>query len=221
MDSGLADQHPIRREASEPFGDCKVDAEVAEVTVVDADERRAERERPRHLRLVMHLDERVHAEAARLGDDLARVLVVEQREHHENRIGAGNPRLRDLPRVNKEVLGEDRSIELGTGGGEIVERPAEIGAIAKHAQRIGNPGIAARQGCRIGTRANLASRRRCLLDLQNEASTLLRQHRREAARRRLSPGAERIQRNPVEAPRQLVALGGGDLAKHSDRFNHG
>ena len=41
---------------------------VAQVAVVDADQRRAERERAAHLGFVMDLDQRVHAEPARLGD---------------------------------------------------------------------------------------------------------------------------------------------------------
>ena len=51
-----------------------------------------------HLGFVMDLDQRVHAEAARLGDHCARRLVVEQRQHHQHRVGAGDPRLGDLAR---------------------------------------------------------------------------------------------------------------------------
>ncbi len=38
------------------------------------------------------------------------------------------PRLGDLPQIEEEVLGEDRSVELRPGRGEVVERAAEAGA---------------------------------------------------------------------------------------------
>ena len=125
----------------------EVDAEIAQVAVVDADQRRAERQRAAHLGLVMDLDQRVHAEPPRLGDHRSRRIVVEQREHDQHRVGARDPRLGDLAQVDEEVLGEDRPVELAARGREIVERAAEIGAVAQHAQRIGDAGIAARE-CR-------------------------------------------------------------------------
>ena len=63
-------------------------------------------------RFVMNLDQRVHAEPARLGDHRARALIVEQRQHDQHRVGAGDPRFGDLARIDEEVLGEDRPVEL-------------------------------------------------------------------------------------------------------------
>ena len=77
--------------------------------------------------LVMDLDQRVHAEPARLGDHLARALVVEQREHDEHRVGARDPRFGHLTQIDEEVLGQDRAVEFAARRGEVVERAAEKG----------------------------------------------------------------------------------------------
>ena len=100
------------RQRRQPLGRREVDAEIAKVAIVDPDQRRAERQRAAHLVLVMNLDQRVHAEAARFGDHRRAPLVIEQRQHHQHRVGAGNARLDDLARIDEEVLGEDRAIEL-------------------------------------------------------------------------------------------------------------
>ena len=93
----------------------------------------------------MDLDQSVHAQPCCLGDHCARRLVGEQRQHHQHRVGAGKPRLDDLAGIDEEVLGEDRPVEFTPRRGEISERSAEERAIAQHAQRIRNAGIAARQ----------------------------------------------------------------------------
>ena len=135
-----------------------------------------------HFRLVMDLDQRVHAEAARLGDHRARCVVVEQRQHHQDRVGARDPRLGHLAQIDEEILGEDRAVELAPSRREIVERTAEISAIAQHAERVGDAGIAARQRGRIGAGPDRARRRRSLLDLEDEARARLGERRGEAAR---------------------------------------
>ena len=59
---------------------------------------------------------------------VARGRIVEQRQHHQDRVGSGDPRLGDLAQVDEEVLGEDRPVELAPSGREIVERTAEVRA---------------------------------------------------------------------------------------------
>ena len=41
----------------------------------------------------------------------ARLLVVEHREHRQHRVGAVQPRLGDLARIDDEILGEDRPVK--------------------------------------------------------------------------------------------------------------
>jgi hypothetical protein len=86
----------------------------------------------------MDFDERIHSEPPRFIDHRPRLFIVEQREHHQNRIGAGNPRFGDLARIDEEVFGQDRAVEMAPRCREIVERAAEIGAVAKDAERIGD-----------------------------------------------------------------------------------
>ena len=65
-DAALADEQPVGRdERREALGHGKRRLEGPEVAVVDAEQRRGEAERPLQLRLVMHLDEHVHAELDR------------------------------------------------------------------------------------------------------------------------------------------------------------
>ncbi len=66
---------------------------------------------------------------ARLGDHRSRRVVVEQRQHHQHRVGAGDPRLGDLARIDEEVLGEDRSVELAA------ERPRDRRASRRNKAR--------------------------------------------------------------------------------------
>ena len=219
VDAGLRNQHAVRGKPREPLGRRKVDAEVAKIAVVDADQRRSERERAAHFGFVMDLDQRIHAEAPRFGDHRSRGRIVEQREHHQDRVGAGDPRLGDLAQVDEEVLGQDRPVEFAPGGGEVVERAAEIGAVAQHAERVGDAGIAAGQCRRIGRLAGSLRLTARPLDLEDEARALLRQRRGEAASRRPAPvrAARRAKRRRSGA--QLLALRRRDLAEHA--FSHG
>ena len=59
----------------------------------------------------MRLDEHVHAEPPRLAITAARLVVVEHREHRQHRVGAVQPRLGDLARIDDEILGEDRPVD--------------------------------------------------------------------------------------------------------------
>ena len=45
----------------------------------------------------------------------ARLVVVEHRQHDQHRVGAVQPRLADLARVDDEILGEDRPVERARG----------------------------------------------------------------------------------------------------------
>ena len=110
--AGFRDEDAVGRQRRQPLGRRKIDRQIAKVAVVDPDQRRAERERAAHLGFVMDLDQRIHAEAPRLVDHGARLRVVEQREHDEDGIGAGDPRLGHLARIEEEILGEDRSVDI-------------------------------------------------------------------------------------------------------------
>ena len=147
----------------------------------------------------MNFDQRFHAEPRCLGHHEARCLVVEHGQHHQNGIGPGDPRLSHLTRVNEEILGEDRTLELPPREDKVVERAAKEVPIAQHAQRVGNARIAARHSCDVGTGPNRSGRGRSFLDLENEPGARARQRSRETALGPSRASTERIQRDPVEA----------------------
>ena len=64
----------------------------------------------------MDFHQRIHAETARFRDHRSRFTIIEQRQHHQDCVSPGDPRLDDLAGVNEEVLGEDRSVELAPSG---------------------------------------------------------------------------------------------------------
>src|SRR6476646_9568730 len=113
------------------------DARRSEVAVVDADERRSERDRAAHFRFVMDLDQRVHPEAPRFVHHGPCVVVAEKRQNHQHGVRSGDPGLGDLAQVDHEILGENRSVEMRPRGGEIVDRAAEICPVAQDAEGIG------------------------------------------------------------------------------------
>ena len=211
--AGFGDEQAIGRQSCEPLRGREVDRQILKVAVVDADQRCAERQCAPHLRLVVDFHQRIHAETAGFGDHRSRFAIVEQRQHHEDCVGPGDPRFDDLARVDEEVLGEDRPVELAPSGREIVERAAEICAVAQHAERIGDSGISARQSGRIGARADRALRGRRLLDFEDEARAGLSERLGEAAVRRPRASAQRVERNAVEPARKLLALRRRNLAE--------
>ncbi len=220
VDSGFRNQRSIRRQPRKPFGRCQVDRQVAKIAVVDADQRRSERERAAHFRFVMNLDQRIHAKAACLADDLPRLEVVEQRQHHQYSVGARNSGLDDLPPVDEEVLGKNWSIECRARRPQIVGRASEELAIRKHAQGIGNAGIAACNRSRVRVASDRAGRGRRLLDLQNEGGSGLLNSVEQTTPGRPGFGPKRIKRNTVETAREFLFLGRSDFGKDSDWLRH-
>ena len=62
-DAAFADQQPVvGHQFRQPLGGFEADLEGPQVAVVDADQSRREFQRPLGLGLVMHLDQRIHAE---------------------------------------------------------------------------------------------------------------------------------------------------------------
>ena len=217
----LRNEQAVGSKAGESLRGGEVDREIAQVAVIDADQRRSERQRAPHLAFVMNLDQHIHAEAPRFLDHGARCVVVQQGQHDENGVGTCDPGLDDLPSIDEEVLGKDRSFEPLPGGCEIVERAAEVSGVGEHAQRIGNAGVAARNCRRIGGGVDCPRGRRSLLDLKDEPCAQLCQRVDETARRGRCACPQGVERNAVEAVAKLVALAGGDPAENSDRLSHG
>ena len=149
LDARFRNEQAIaRNQRRKPLGHGEIDLERAQVAIVDAEDRRAEGERPPHLAFVMRLDQSVHAEPPGHRQDLGRLGIVEQRQDDENGVGAVEPGFGNLARVDDEVLGEDRAVEDPPHRAQILERAAEIGAVGEDADRVRGAGIGAPPGRR-------------------------------------------------------------------------
>ena len=179
--------------------------EIAQVAVVDADQRRAERQRAAHLGFVVNLDQRVHAETARLDDHRRAPRVVEQRQHDQHRIGSGDPRLGHLARVDEEVLGQDRAVEFAARRGEIVERAAEKWRDRKGRSAHRRPRHSRAPAPRGSASApDRPGRGRRFLDLEDETRAGLGERSARLRRVGLARRAQRVERHAVEARLELL-----------------
>ena len=127
-----------------------VDAEVAQVAVVDPDQLGAER-RARAAAPRGRAPRRARRAPARRASRVQRSqLASGQRRHdQQHRIGARDARLVQLVVVDDEVLAQDRQRAGGARRAQVLERAAEVGALGQHRQR-------ARAAALIGARRSRA-----------------------------------------------------------------
>src|SRR3954470_6272289 len=119
-----------RGDVREQFvGALDVDAEVAEVAVVEAEDVRVDVERALELLLVMDLDEHVEVEAARLLVQLVEVVVLERGDDQQDGVRAGGGRFVELIRVDDEVLAQHGQLRGGDHLAQVVEAAAEVRAL--------------------------------------------------------------------------------------------
>src|SRR4029079_1370265 len=132
--------------------------------------------------------------------------VIEQPQHDQHRIRAGYARLRDLARIEEEVLGEDRAIELGARAHKVIQRAAEECTVAQDAEPVRDAGVLARDRSWVHIRTDHARRRRGFLDFEDEPGAGLSHSLGQASVRRLRLRPERVDRYTVEPRRKLYAL---------------
>jgi hypothetical protein len=60
----------------------------------------------------MDLDQRIHAELPRLGNEGLSSSIIEHRQHDKDCVRSGNSSLGDLAKVEEEILGQDRAVEM-------------------------------------------------------------------------------------------------------------
>ena len=127
LDARLGDAQETARQPAQQLDLAPaVDLERRQVARVDADDRRAEVERALQLGTVVHLDERLHLEILGGLDEVGGEAVLDEREQHEDRVGAVHARLGDLPDVDEEVLAQHRHVDDGAHGGEVGVGTAEV-----------------------------------------------------------------------------------------------
>ena len=164
----------------------------------------------------MHFDQSVHAKAPRFGDAGGRRLVVEHRQHDQDRVGAVDAGLRHLTHVDGKILAQDRPVEAAAHDREIEKRTAEIGRIGEHADRIGDIAISDSHFFRLVARRG-ALGRRSALHFHDEARPGARESRGQATGRRCGTGTQILKTDAVEARHDVDALARDNLAQDAPR----
>ena len=167
-----------------------------------------------HFRFVMHLDQYIHREPRRLGDDRLRGIVVEDGEDDQHGVCTVETRLGNLARIDDEILGKDRAVEGGAGGAQIGIGAAKM-RIDEHTHRVCDPGIGAGDGGRFGIAAQFAFRWRGAFELENETSARTVERGLQAARRRLGLRPQLLDRRDAKPGRKFRMLGVNDRSEHS------
>ena len=194
VESALADENaPGRHHGGQPFRGRQIHLEGPQVPVVDADEPGVQAERPIQFRLVVDLDEDIHAELLRRVHKFHRPAVVHRRHDEQNTVGAEDPRLDDLVGIQHEILAQDRQDDRRPGRHQVFVGTLEVGYVGEHGEAGGAPGLEGLgQGNRCEVGADHALGRRSPLDLGDQSVSRgagLGQARSEAAwRRRLVGG---------------------------------
>ena len=203
-DAALADEQPVgRHQRRQTLGHSERRLEGLQIAVVDADERRGEVQRPLELRLVMHLEEHVHAERQRHLFERLCLGVRHRRHDDEDAVGAPGARLEHLVGLEHEIFSERRKGGRRTRCGQEFRRALERRRVGQHreagrAARLVGP----RQRRRIEIGADQALRRARLLDLRDQRDAFRRdlppeclgKSARRLGRRRSSPSAPRAAR---------------------------
>src|SRR5215475_4849308 len=134
-----------RNSRRQPLGGRKRGLEGAQITIVDAEEPRAQLECALELGLVVHLQQHIHAVGEGGGLKFLRQRVGDARHDDQDAIGAPGARFRHLIGVVHEILAQRRQFGGGACGGEIVGLSLERG-------RVGEYRETGRAACRIGAR---------------------------------------------------------------------
>ena len=127
---------------------------LTQIAVVDADQLRAQFQRPLQLCLVMHFDRAHPCQARTRPSSSARASLVGKAGHDDqDGVGAPGARLVDLVGLEHEILAQRRQCGGIARGGEIFRRALERGRIGQHRE-------ARRTACRIGAGQAPADRSR-------------------------------------------------------------
>ena len=117
----------------------KRNLEIAQIAVVDADQRRFERQGAVEFGFVMRLDQHVHMQVMRRDIEGARLLIVDAGHDDENAVGAGGARFKDLIGVEHEILAQDRQMGGGARRREVVEPPWKDGPSVSTDRQVAPP----------------------------------------------------------------------------------
>src|SRR5499427_7229516 len=140
-----------------------------EVAVVDADQPRAQAQRPFELMFVMDLQQDVHAERLRGVLEILCHAVLDCRHDDQDAISPPGPRLSYLIDVVHEILAQDRKLGRSASGDEVFGLTLERGRIGKHREASRTPPLVGACQCScIEICADQAFRGARLLDLGDQ-----------------------------------------------------
>ena len=135
-DAGLGDDEAIvrdeRAEADRPF---RIDVERPKVAVVQPDDPGVGRERALELFLVVRLDKWLEADLQGTVDEAGEALRRMEHSKEQDEIRAGRAKMRQLDRLDDELLGEDRDRDRRPDRSEVVDRAAEPVGLAQDGDR--------------------------------------------------------------------------------------
>ena len=215
-DAGVGDE---RHEPGEGLG---VDVEGLEVAGVDADDAGAGVDGAPGLVLVVHLDERGHAERRGRGPaSLTSSPSVEGGDDEQDEVGAVGAGLPDLVVADHEVLAQHRDPHGGPNGVEVVEAAAEPALLGEDADRRslprprrqppGRPGRRWRRGrpCsgwRASPRRSATARARAGRPLRRVPPERASARRRTSSRDTAASRTARSSRTPVTISSRTVGM---------------
>ena len=137
-DPALGDQQGADgAEDGEAFGHGQIDLEGPQRAVVDADQIAAQLAGAGHFGLVVGLDQGVHAETLRLGQQVGGEGVVDHGEDDQDAVGAQRAALGHLPGIDEEILAQAGQGDGVAGGGEEGVVALEAGPVGKNRQTLG------------------------------------------------------------------------------------
>src|SRR5947208_12037589 len=199
--------------------------ERLEVSIVDANERRAHAKRPFELGFVVHFQEGIHAECLRGLLELLRGGVVDRGQDDQDAVGAPCPRLGDLINVIHEILAQDRELGRGARCSEMFRLALKGGRVGEHREASRAPAfVGARQGRRVELRPDQPFGGARFLDLGDQGIVARREFAPDRGRKtarsrsRSGIGLDRGQGTDALGRRNLFAFVGLDL---DENVRHG
>src|ERR1700745_147901 len=169
-DTALAHDNAVRRDLRRqaPAGGERR-LKGLEVAVVDADQPRAQAQRPFELGFVVDLQQDVHAERLRGILEILCHAVLDRRHDNQDAISPPRPRLSYLIDVVHEILAQDGKLRRGAGGDEVFALALERGRIGEHREASRTPPLVGTRQCScIEISADQAFRGARLLDLGDQ-----------------------------------------------------
>ena len=170
LDAALADQQRGRCE-SRCEAQCviKIDDKCAEVTIVDADQRRIELEDTVEILGILDFDERLHPEFTGVIVKVAQVAVIQALGDQQDAVGSRGTGLDHLITINDEVLSQDGDRHGLSHGPQKIEMPLKEVFVCQNAETRGAMSLVGERNLHgIEISPDDPSGRRRLLDLGNQ-----------------------------------------------------